>query len=217
MHRTQWLGGAVVAAAVALAVPALAHADGVVDRYRVDPHGRLSGVILRDGTEIVVTGAQAAAVSAAVRPGDLVRTPGGPQNTLELQDPRTGRTIDLGSIDSVARGGGPVSAAVPYARVDDARPLRAFTVRERVAYVTHTPNGDPSGFVLRDGTQVHLVPAVAGVTSEIRPGDLLRVDGRGTPSAYGLGLWGMTITRPTGLVVLDMTRGIGAPELGLGR
>jgi hypothetical protein len=80
----------------------------------------------------------------------------------------------------------------------------------------HQPNGTPAGFVMDDGTQVHVVPGVAGAVAEqVSPGEVIRVEGRGTRTPMGTGLWAVTITRPNNLVLLDMTRGIGSPELNL--
>lgn len=214
MNTTRQVGG--IAVALLLSIPALAHADSTVDRYRVDPHGQISGLILTDGTEIVASPSQAPAILSAVLPGDPIRLPTGPRNTFEVVDTRSGQFINLGPVDSVARGGGPISTiAVPYQQVDNATALKTYAVDGFVSYLTHTPNGVGSGFVMANGAQVHIVPGIDGVLRDIHPGQRLHVEGRGTQTPYGLGLWAMAITRPDRLVILDMTRGIGAPEIGL--
>jgi hypothetical protein len=209
---------AALAALLSSALPAISHADGTVERYRIDPHGRVAGVILTDGTVVSATPSQMDVLRTNVRPGDAIHVALGPRNSYELENTRTERWVNLGQFDQVARGGGPYNAAVPYAQVDDARRLGTYTVQGHVARILHTPNGDRSGFLMDNGAQVWVVPGVDGALEVIHPGDQLRVEGRGTPAPQGVGLWALTITRPNRVVVLDMTRGaMGVPELALGK
>jgi hypothetical protein len=211
---------AAVAAVLLLAVPSSARAtDAIVVRWRIDPHGRATGVILEDGTAFATRPAVTMQLLQLVRLGDRVHTSQTPQGTEELRNLRTGQVVDLGPSDRVARGGGPLDPdpAVPYARVDDARGLQTLRVAARVARIIHAPGAiSPSGLLMEDGTQVYLVPGVATGLRSVRPGQALRVEGRGTMTPQGASLWAVTISRPTGHVLLDMTRGIGAPELRLG-
>ena len=104
-----------------------------------------------------------------------------------------------------------------YQYVDNAAALSRIDVLARVSMLTHAPGGVPSGFVLSDGTQVRVPPSVTGVLARLRVGDTLGVEGRGTRTARGTGLWATKITDDDGQVVLDLSRGVGASELGLGR
>ena len=206
------------AAAEPVGQPAGLFVEGVVDQFRIDPHGRVSGLLLRDGTELVAQGQTAVVLSGMVRPGDRIRTPVGPGRTLEVEDARSGRFVEIGTVDEVARGGGPISPGPvqPYAHVDDASQLQRIAITGRIRTMMHVPNGAPSGFVMEDGTQVHIAPSAAGaVAGQVSPGERIRVEGRGTHTPMGIGMWGVTITRPNNFVLLDMTRGIGAPELNL--
>ena len=198
--------------------PAGLFINGVVDQFRIDPHGRVSGLVLRDGTELVAPDPNAAALTSMVHPGDRIRTPYGPSGTLEVENLRSNQFVQIGTIDQVARGGGPTSIGPvqAYAPVDDASKLETLAVSGRIRTMLRVPNGAPAGFVMEDGTQVHIVPTVAGAVAEqVSPGDQVRVEGRGTRTPMGVGMWGLIITRPNNLVTLDMTRGIGAPELNL--
>jgi hypothetical protein len=191
---------------------------GVVDRLRIDPHGTVSGVLLRDGTELVATGAGAQQLATIVRPGDHIRAPYGPNDTVRIEDARTGRFVQLGGIAAVARGGGPASQwpDFGYAPVDDASRLGPIAVSGRVRSMLHLPDGAASGFVMEDGTQVHVLNRVAFAMSKmISPGDSVVVEGRGTRTPIGTGLWAVKLTQPGGPLMLDITRGIGAPELNL--
>jgi hypothetical protein len=105
---------------------------------------------------------------------------------------------------------------VPYARVDDASGLDHIASNGRVRMMLHSPAGSPTGFVMDDGTQVFSVPTVAdAVAQQVTPGQIVRVEGRGTRTTAGTGMWAISITQPSGLVLLDMNRGVGAPELNL--
>ena len=191
---------------------------GVVDSFRIDPEGRISGLILQDGTEVVVPLQTASTLQSAIHVGDRIRTPYGPNNTLEIEDAASHRFVQLGTADEVARGGGPLPSGPvqPYAHVDNASRLPRLAVTGMVRKMLHVPNGAAAGFVMEDGTQVHLVPSVAdAVAEQVSPGEMIRVEGRGTRTPGGTGIWGVTIVRPNNLVLLDMTRGIGSPELNL--
>jgi hypothetical protein len=188
---------------------------GVVDRFRIDPHGRVSGLILSNGTEIVVAGPRGQTLTALVRPGDRIRIPFGPSETVQIENERTGLYLPIGTVGSFARGGGPATD-IPYAPIDDASRLHRITVRGHVHSMLSLPDGTPSGFVMQDGTQVHLLKRVAfAATKMISRGEPIVVEGRGTRSRMGTGLWAVKIMRPDRRVMLDLTRGIGAPELNI--
>jgi hypothetical protein len=219
MKICKHLGAATIAALLCV-VPAMASAHGTVDRLRLDPHGRVAGVYLRDGTEITAAPERAAALALAIQPGDAVHVVYNPQQQALLFDARTSRFVELTSATPAfaARGGGPgaPAVAIPYARVDDATQLAPVRVEGRVAQITHTAGGVPTGLLLDNGAQVDVVPDVAGILDTLSVGDALRIDGRGTQTSAGTSLWALTITSARRGVVLDMTRGVGAPQLGLG-
>lgn len=211
-------------AALAIAsYSAISHADDAqparrVESMRVDPHGRVSGFILADGTDLRASLPDQLAASTA--PGDLVRAPLGARGSFEVENLRTGRFVPIADIASAARGGGPqpVGATAKvgeYPLIDDASKLDRLATSGRVRSMLRSPNGMPTGFVMDNGAQVFTVPTVAdGVVEQVRPGDEVRVEGRGTKSAHGTGMWAVAITRGNA-VLLDMMRGVGAPELNL--
>src|SRR4051812_46314955 len=84
---------------------------GVVDRLAIDPHGRVAGVILLDGTEIPAVTAQAVTLVRDVTPGERVRVVGDPALASDLEIVSTGRSVRLGPAGIVARGGGPSALA----------------------------------------------------------------------------------------------------------
>lgn len=221
MHK-RLVAGAFMALVSSLAAGAWAQAgpaaitEGRVESFRIDPHGRVAGVILQDGTIIAVPVALAWDLVRNVEIGDWVRTLPGPAQTVQLNNPRTKSVLALGPAEHVARGGGPPSReALPYARVDDVTGLERFAAEGKIKVLTHAPQGLPTGFVLQDGTQVSVAPSVAGVLRNLRPGERIRVEGLGTRGPANPSMWALTISRPKGEVLLDMTRGIGPVEFGL--
>lgn len=73
-----------------------------------------------------------------------------------------------------------------------------------------------SGFVMEDGTQVHVLDRVAfAVSKMVSPSDSIVIEGRGERTPMGTGIWAVKITRPDHAVLLDIGRGVGAPELNL--
>src|SRR5579884_577143 len=106
MGTSRYVG--LLAAALMLATPLAAHANTRIDRFRIDPHGRVSGLILGDGTEYVVPTTVGTQLTQSFHPGDSIHIDPGPNNTLIFQNERTGASLDLGHVDTLARGGGPV-------------------------------------------------------------------------------------------------------------
>ena len=217
-----------VALAAVLAVPITARADAPFRMFHIDPHGRVAGLILSDGTEVPASPRASADLARWIHSGDSIQLTYGPRGESLLSLRRAGRMFDLGPANTpvgitpgdvsvpTARGGGPRSLeAVPYAVVDDARPLARLTTQGHVTMLTHTSQGVPTGFVLDNGTQVSLVPSVAGVLADVHPGELLQIEGRGTSTPQGTGLWATSITTADRGVILDMYRGPGPVELRL--
>ncbi len=234
-----------VTVAALLAAPVVARADAGFQRFRIDPHGRVAGLLLGDGTEIPASPAATAVLASSIHPGDSVRVTYGPTGEALLALQRTARFVDLGNANTpvgvtpadvspqlpipTARGGGPQIVApfnpavptvpreaVPYSVIDDASGLARVNTQGRVSMVTHTQYGVPTGFVLDNGAEVSVAPSVAGMLEDVHPGDALRVVGRGTTTPQGTGLWAVSITSNHG-VILDMNRGPGPVELHLPR
>lgn len=209
---------AVITAALVSAVPVLARAEPVVRDYWIDAHGRVAGLMLDDGTELVGTSAQGDRILASFQRGDPVELTARGGAPVRVRNARSGRVLELAPSGSDA----PASAAArarssgtARPRMDDVRDAARVEVTGRVAAVTHTPQGEPAGVLMDSGTQVHVLPRVAAVLRGLRPGDPLRVEGRGVYGAYGLGVWATTIVGPNQRRVLDLGRGVAAPELSL--
>jgi len=224
MHIKRILASASAFAAIAIAGSALANeqADPTVQTLRLDPHGKPSGVILSDGTELV--GVPGSNFASVVTPGDPVRVVVNGHERLVLINGRTFETAVIGANERAALrpllghpvsiGGGPMATDADQTYLDDATSLQRFAVVSRVALVLETRVGARAGLLLEDGTQVHLVPRLAGSLANIEPGDRLRVEGLGTPAQHGSAMWALSIA-DEGFVYLDVERGRGAPEIGV--
>jgi hypothetical protein len=210
-------------------------APRTVTAIRIDPHGRSSGVILSDGMEIVGMSPFAGGLASSVRVGDPVSIALGAGDTVQLIDRRTLVVCDVGPREMVALepligppvGGGPPDVTVDtganagekpgaVTRIDDARTLTRIASDGHVTMITHAPDGAPSGFLMEDGTQVHVIPRASDLLRSMPVGAFVHVDGVGTRTRNGTGVWALAVTRPDGFVWLDVLRSVErAPELGL--
>ena len=216
-----------VAATFTFAASAHDDASRTVSAFRIDAHGRPSGVILSDGTELVGMAPFAGCPVTSVHVGDPVSVAPGAGDMVQLIDRRTLSVCDVGPREMVELspvlgqpvGGGPPDATIdrgPAARIDDGRKLTRMSSIGHVTMITHAPDGAPSGFVMEDGTQVHVIPRVADELRQLPLGAFVHVDGLGTRTREGSGMWALAVTRPDGLVWLDVLRSRArAPELGL--
>ncbi|MGZ3455025.1 MAG: hypothetical protein ACXVEF_35810 [Polyangiales bacterium] len=194
-----------------------------VRAVRLDPQGRTSGVILSDGTQYV--GVVNDNLMTVAKQGDPVRVELGSGDRLVLINEFTneGATIgprplvDLQPFYPYAVGGGPRDEnRLQYQNrlTSDAADLGRFAVVGKVELVLKSPTGAPEGLLMDDGTQVHVLPRVSDVVARFRPGDELRVEGKGTRGVNGNAMWAVSITKDR-TVFLDLERGQGAPEIGI--
>lgn len=75
----------ILAAAAVVVVPAFAHADRNVQAIRLDAHGRASGLILDDGTELVGLAPMTEQIADAVH---AVRVVIGANDSVQIVDER---------------------------------------------------------------------------------------------------------------------------------
>lgn len=230
MHVRRIVASALAGLTLTLVGTASAHEKGEkkeanIERVRRDPHGRVTGVILDDGTELVGEVKNRQKLERIAISGDPVRVTVDADERLVLVNGRTFETVTIGDRDrTVVRplihnplgiGGVPIWAVDhAAARLDDATTLGRFFVYGRVALVLKTDVGRPSGLLMDDGTQVHIVPRFSGALDGIEPGTQLRVEGLGTRDPQGLAMWALSI-KERDYVHLDVERGEGAPEINI--
>ena len=167
-------------------------ADGVVDRYLLNPRGDVSGLLLRDGSQMHVTLRAAQDLTKAIQPGDHVRVHGRRASHSPL--------VKADVIINVTDG---TSFTIPY-RLDLPMPPREErpTVTEmnaagtiRVLLYDHLKDV-VNGALLSDGTQVRLPPDVGEhFHSSLQQNMDVEVRGYGTATPYGSALEVIAIGR----------------------
>jgi hypothetical protein len=157
-------------------------ADGIVDRYLLNPRGKVDGLLLEDGTQMHVTLRAAEDLTKAIQPGDHVRIHGRRIANLPLIEP-----------DVIINVTDETSFSIPY-RLDLPMPRReeAPTVNEMRATGTievllyDSLKNVVNGALLSDGTQVRLPPDVGEhFHRSLRPSMEVEVRGHGTTTPYG--------------------------------
>jgi len=167
-------------------------ADGIVDRYLLNPRGDVNGLLLRDGSQMHVTLRAAQDLTKAVQPGDHVRVHGRRVSDSPLVKPDV--------IINVTDGR---SFTVPY-RLDLPMPAREErpTVTEmnaagtiQVLLYDHLKDV-VNGALLSDGTQVRLPPDVGEhFHASLQQNMDVEVRGYGTTTPYGSALEVIAIGR----------------------
>jgi len=167
-------------------------ADGIVDRYLLNPRGDVNGLLLRDGSQMHVTLRAAEDLTKAIQPGDHVRVHGRRVSDSPLVKPDVIINLTDGR-----------SFTVPY-RLDLPMPPREErpTVTEMNAAGTiqvllyDQLKGVVNGALLSDGTQVRLPPDVGEhFHASLQQNMDVEVRGYGTATPYGSALEATAIGR----------------------
>jgi hypothetical protein len=167
-------------------------ADGIVDRYLLNPRGDVNGLLLRDGSQMHVTPRAAEDLTNAIQPGDHVQVHG-----------RRVADSPLVRADVIINVTDRRSFTVPY-RLDLPTPPQEErpTVNEMKAAGTinvllyDASKGVVNGALLSDGTQVRLPPDVGEhFHSSLQPNMDVEVRGYGTATPYGNALEATAIGR----------------------
>lgn len=167
-------------------------ADGIVDRYLLNPRGDVYGLLLRDGSQMHITLRAGQDLIKSIQPGDHVRVHGRRASDSLVVKPDV--------IINVTDG---TSFTVPY-RLDLPMPPR----EERPAVTEMNATGtirellyDPlkdvvNGALLSDGTQVRLPPDIGEHFHASLHKDMdVEVRGYGTSTPYGSALEATAIGR----------------------
>ena len=167
-------------------------ADGIVDRYLLNPRGDVSGLLLRDGSQMHVTFRAAQDLTKVIQPGDRVRVHGRRASDSPLVKPDV--------IINVTDG---TSFTVPY-RLDLPMPPREErpTITElnaagtiQILLYDHL-KGVVNGALLSDGTQVRLPPDVGDrFHASLERNMDVEVRGYGIATPYGTALEAFAIGR----------------------
>jgi len=180
---------------------------GKVALYNLTPSGEVGGVILDDGTEVMMPPHLSDQVVAAVKPGDGVTIHGLKARTLKmvqamsLTNDAMGATVvgGPGGPGPGGQGGRPRGGA----GMDGQGQRPSFgqsagggtqmsgggtqmTDGGIIKMQLHGPRGDLDGVLLQDGTFIRMPPPEAArVAAQLTPGAALYVSGEGNASAHG--------------------------------
>ena len=167
-------------------------ADGVVDRYLLNPRGDISGLLLRDGSQMHVTLRAAQDLTKAIQPGDHVRVHGRRASGSPLVKPDVIINVTDGK-----------SFTVPY-RLDlpmpprEARPtLTELNAAGTIDALLYDPLKEVvNGALLSDGTQFRLPPDVGeNFHASLQKDMEIEVRGYGLATPYGTALEAFAIGR----------------------
>ncbi|HRB15214.1 MAG TPA: hypothetical protein PK224_05460 [Nitrospira sp.] len=176
-------------------------ADGVVERYLIDPRGEVEGLLLVDGTYMYVTSRAADHLTRALKPDDHVQVFGRRQSNERLVQPDV--------IENLTRG---TTFIVPL-RVDlpMQEQARRLSVTEMNATGTirlllyHPIKSTVQGMILSDNTQIRLpLDASEALRRSFQIGDAVVIKGNGTTNQFGRAIEVVAIGRtPASLVPVD--------------
>jgi hypothetical protein len=167
-------------------------ADGVVDRYLLNPRGDINGLLLRDGSQMHVTLRAAQDLTKAIQPGDHVRVHGRRASGSPLVKPDVIINVTDGK-----------SFTVPY-RLDlpmpprEARPtLTELNAAGTIDVLLYDPLKEVvNGALLSDGTQFRLPPDVGeNFHASLQKDMAIEVRGYGIATPYGTALEAFAIGR----------------------
>jgi len=157
-------------------------ADGIVDRYLLQPRGDVSGLLLRDGAQMHITNRAAQELIKAVQPGDHVRVHGRRASDSPLVKPDVIVNVTDGTSFTV-----PYRLDLPIPPLEDRPTVNEMKAAGKITVLLYDPlKGVVNGVVLSDGTQVRLPPDVGERFHASLQRDMeVEVEGFGTSTLHG--------------------------------
>ena len=177
-------------------------ADGIVERYLMDPRGDVEGLLLTDGTQMHVTSRVVADFTKAIKPGHHIRVEGIRKQRSQVVTPDVIYNESTGAPFSV-----PFRLDLPALPLDRLA-MTALKVEGIIKVLLYSAlNGQVHGMVLSDGTQVRLPPDVSEeFRRSLKVGTQVTVEGYGTENQYGRALEALAMSSNGGpLIPLDLT------------
>jgi hypothetical protein len=157
-------------------------ADGIVDRYLLQPRGDVSGLLLRDGVQMHITNRAAQELIKTVQPGDHVRVHGRRASDSPLVKPDVIVNVTDGTSFRV-----PDRLDLPIPPSEDRPTVNEMKAAGKITVLLYDPlKGVVNGVVLSDGTQVRLPPDVGDrFHASLHPDMEVEVEGFGTSTRHG--------------------------------
>lgn len=167
-------------------------ADGIVDRYLLNPRGEVNGLLLRDGSQMHVTLRAAQDLTKAVQPGDHIRVHGRRVSDSPLVKPDVIINVTDGRSFTV-----PYRLDLPMPPREERRTVTEMHAAGTIQVLLYDHLKDVvNGALLSDGTQVRLPPDVGDhFHSSLQQNMDVEVRGYGTTTPYGSALEAIAIGR----------------------
>ncbi|MDQ6733558.1 MAG: hypothetical protein M3Z35_05485 [Nitrospirota bacterium] len=187
-------------------------AGGTVKQYLMNPHGDVDGLLLGDGTQVHFPPHMGNELTTEIKLGNQVtvqgdRLEGTPLVRAEaITNSRTGRAVVEHEPSWKDR---PIP---PHLKRLSMKDMQASGSIQALLYA---PRGEIRGFILADGTQIHMRPDVGdSLARTLTAGETVQAEGYGTDNQYGRSLEATAIGLGGGrLVPLDRSvRQLSGPD-----
>ncbi|MDR4481035.1 MAG: hypothetical protein R3B37_14970 [Nitrospira sp.] len=157
-------------------------AEGIIERYLLDPRGEVEGLLLRDGSHMYVTSRAEEHLIRAITPGDHVRVYGRRTTSDGLVQPDVIKNLSQHTTFIV-----PIRLDLPMqeqeAHVSVTQMYAAGTIR---VLLYHAFKDMVQGMILSDETQIRLpLDTSAELRRSFHVGDSVVIRGHGTTTKFG--------------------------------
>lgn len=176
-------------------------ADGVIERYILDPRGEVEGLLLRDGSHMYVTSRAADQLIRALKPGDHVQVSGRRKPKVGLIHPDVIKNLSNATTFVV-----PLRLDLPMQEQERRLSVTEMNAAGTIRRLLYHPLKDMvQGMILSDETQIRLPPdASADLRRSLRVGESVAIRGNGTTNQFGRAIEAVAIGRDSSsLVPLD--------------
>ena len=176
-------------------------AEGVIERYILDPRGEVEGLLLADGSHMYVTSRAEDRLIRALTPGDHVRVYGRRKRDQGLVQPDVIKNLTRGTTFVV-----PLRLDLPMQEQELHLAVTEMSASGKIRRLLfHGLKGIVHGFVLSDETQVRLPPDTnEEFRRSLHIGDSVAVRGNGTANRFGRALEAVAMGKDsTSLISLD--------------
>lgn len=166
---------------------------GKVSRFITNPQGEVDGFLLEDGVQVHFPPQLSTAVTKNIAVGDMVNIKGDQHNNaiwakiitmnknanvIDVRDSATGKWSEHKS-----------HGQDPHMNAD------SLSVSGEIDTLLKNPQGDVDGFILTEGSVVHLPPDVRKPDRSYDVGQYVEVTGRGTENVYGRSIEASSVQR----------------------
>jgi hypothetical protein len=167
-------------------------ADGIVERYLLNPRGDVNGLLLRDGSQMYVTLRAGEDLTKTIQPGDRVRAHGRRVAGSPLVRPDVIINVSDGKSFTV-----PYRLDLPMPPREERPTINEMNAAGTIEVLLYDPSkGVVNGALLSDGTQVRLPPDVGEeFRASLEPNMDVEVRGYGTVTPFGSALEAIAIGR----------------------